>query len=323
MDLMDRYLAAIRRNLPRDKASDIAAELADELESRREQREHALGRPLTDEETGEMLRAFGHPLSIAARYRTHQYLIGPQVFPFYRLVLKVVLAIGAILLVATTAVGLVLGDRDLLQTLLHMSGDLWLFFLAAMAVVTIVFAVLERNGFPADHLGRWRPEQLPDVADKPQSHWESALEIGFGIAFLLWWIGLISFPSFSGDGVRVAAAPVWTEYFYPILALMIVQLALNLMKLLRPRWKTARSLLTMLTSATTLAIVAGVHRAGKWVIVEGRSLDAPPAAELERSVNLALEIALAVVAVMMVLQILGELWKLVRGRSDSLAPERA
>jgi hypothetical protein len=35
MDLVENYLASVRRNLPVAKADDIAAELADELQSRR------------------------------------------------------------------------------------------------------------------------------------------------------------------------------------------------------------------------------------------------------------------------------------------------
>ena len=91
MDLVERYLAAIRRNLPAKRADDIVAELADDVHSRREDRERQLGRPLSDEETSAMLRDFGHPLVIAGRYRQHQHLIGPQVFPFYLFVMKVVL----------------------------------------------------------------------------------------------------------------------------------------------------------------------------------------------------------------------------------------
>ena len=69
MDLVDRYLASIRRNLPAAKADDIAAELADELQSRREDREAKLGRALSEAEASAMLREFGHPLVVAARYR--------------------------------------------------------------------------------------------------------------------------------------------------------------------------------------------------------------------------------------------------------------
>ena len=316
MDLIERYVAAIRRNLTKAKADDIAAELADELQTRREEREEALGRPLTAEETSAMLKDFGHPLVIAARYRPQQYLIGPDVFPFYLYVLKVVLAIGGALLVGLTIVSMILREKEIVRTVMQSVGDLWSFFFFSVAVVTLVFAVLERFGFPADHLRKWTPESLPEPLDRPQSQWESALEVGLGIAFLLWWTGAVTLPQFSeAGGVRINPAPVWADFYLPILIIASIQLGVNLMKWLRPRWKRAASLLTIGTSIALLAVIAGLHRAETWVIVRPTtSMDPIGATRLGESVNLATQIALVVVAVMMVLQVAGELWKLARTR---------
>src|SRR3954470_22856019 len=106
MDLFDRYLNAIRRNLPRDKADDIVAELGDALASRVEEREDALGRALTPEEVKALIKDFGHPLVVAARYRKQQWLIGPDVFPFYVAVLRIVVTITAAALVVGTIVSI-------------------------------------------------------------------------------------------------------------------------------------------------------------------------------------------------------------------------
>ena len=66
MDLIDRYLTAIRWNLPRgSNADDILAELRDVIANRIEEREDALGRPLDEKEVGALLREFGHPLVVA------------------------------------------------------------------------------------------------------------------------------------------------------------------------------------------------------------------------------------------------------------------
>jgi hypothetical protein len=314
MDLVERYMAAIRRSLPPAKADDIAAEIADDLHSRREDREEALGRPLTRDEVTAMLRSFGHPLVVAARFRPHQYLIGPDVYPFYLFVMKIVLAVGAALVAGLAIISLVLGDTNFVRALAQAIGNLFSFVLFATAVVTIVFAVLERSGFPTDHLAKWTPEQLPDPLDKPQSQWESAFEVGLGIAFLLWWAGLVRIPELWGADVPIRAAPVWEQFYMPILLLLVVQLLFNLMKWLRPRWKTANSLATIFISLATLAVIAGLARADSWVVAT--QAGKPGIAD---SVNLAIKIGLLAVAVMMVLQALGEIWKLISRRRQRTA----
>ena len=42
-----------------------------------EEKEESLGRPLTRNEMEALLKAFGHPLIVAGRYRTFNHLIGP------------------------------------------------------------------------------------------------------------------------------------------------------------------------------------------------------------------------------------------------------
>ena len=68
MDLIDRYLSAVSFLLPKDQREDITAELRDALMTRREEKEAEVGRPLTRDEDAALLRAFGHPLDVAARF---------------------------------------------------------------------------------------------------------------------------------------------------------------------------------------------------------------------------------------------------------------
>ena len=55
-DLVARYVAAVRPLLPRKQQDDICAELTDALRSRIEDREEALGRPLSDAEVEQVLK---------------------------------------------------------------------------------------------------------------------------------------------------------------------------------------------------------------------------------------------------------------------------
>ena len=90
MDLIDRYLVAVRRQLPRDLQDDIVQELGDSLRSEAEDHEQRTGHPLTAEEQSALLKKRGHPWLMASRYLPQQQLIGPALFPYYRQALKLV-----------------------------------------------------------------------------------------------------------------------------------------------------------------------------------------------------------------------------------------
>lgn len=317
MDLLDRYLHAVRWTLPPAKADDIIAELRDELVTRQEDREEALARPLSADETSALLKEFGHPLVVASRYRKQQWLIGPDVFPFYLFVMRiVVLIVMAVMLVVGVVNGL-FSDQDPIRAVAQTVGGLWTSLLLNVAIVTLVFAVLERTGFPKDHLRRWKPEQLPDVRLKRKGRWESAFEVAAGIAFLLWWTGLIHFPLVTGGrDFQLVPAPVFMQYYWPILALLSARLVQNLIEWLRPRWTLVTGLLNIATSIGMVALVAVLYRAGHWATVIATGMPAAKAVELEASLNLALRIAIVVVGVILTLQAAGALWQLSRGRRE-------
>ena len=87
MTVVDRYLTAVRIFLPRSAQRDIIAELSEDIHSRIEDREGTLGRPLTAAEQEAIVADFGHPALLAGRYGRRRCLIGPEIFPFYWLVL--------------------------------------------------------------------------------------------------------------------------------------------------------------------------------------------------------------------------------------------
>src|SRR3569833_1061029 len=91
MELLDRYLQAVRKYLPLRRQDDIIAELRANMESQIEDRESELGRSLMLGEFDDFLRKMGHPMVVASRYQPQQYLIGPTVFPMYLYVLRIAL----------------------------------------------------------------------------------------------------------------------------------------------------------------------------------------------------------------------------------------
>jgi len=320
MDLLDRYLHAVRWNLPAAKADDITAELRDELVTRMENREEGLGRPLNEEETSALLKEFGHPLVVASRYRPQQWLIGPDVFPFYFFVMRIVALIIVAAVVVIGIANVLFSGQEPLRVVAQTSASLWTSLLLNAAIITIVFAVLERSGFPIDHLKRWKPEQLPDVRIKRKGRWESAFEIAGGIAFLLWWIGLIHLPlATGGPDFQLVPGPIFTQLWWPILALLSVRLVQNLIAWLRPRWTVATGLLNIATTVAMVGLLAVIYRAGHWATVIATGMPAGQAAQLETSLNLALRIAIIVVGVVMIWQGAVEVLRLSRGRREPIA----
>ena len=80
MELLDRYLEAVRKHLPWERQDDILAELRVNLESQVEEKEEELGRPMTAAEVEAWLKELGPPMQMAARYHAPRYLIGPGCF---------------------------------------------------------------------------------------------------------------------------------------------------------------------------------------------------------------------------------------------------
>ena len=315
MELIDRYLHAIRRNLPAKNADDIVAELRDALASRIEDREEAAGRPLTPAEIEEAIKDFGHPLVVAARFRKQQWLIGPEVFPFYLSVARIVLLAVAGVQAAIGLARLLFGDHDPLQLLLETIGGLSTSLLFSLGIVTLIFVVLERTGFPAEHLRSWNPRQLADVEDAQPGQWESAAEVALAIAFLLWWTGVFSLPFAAGGAdFRIEPAPIFAQLYWPILILAAARLVHNLIQWLRPRWKLVRSAIGGLTAIAGLVLIAIVYRAGQWATIVSTGMPARQAAELQTSLNLALKIALVVIGVVWAFQCLNGLRVLGRSR---------
>ena len=69
MQLLDRYLTAVKFWLPQKHREDIADELTANLQSEIDDRAAELGRPLNDDEVAALLKQHGSPILVASRYQ--------------------------------------------------------------------------------------------------------------------------------------------------------------------------------------------------------------------------------------------------------------
>ena len=94
MNLIDRYVTEVGKHLPLVKGrKDIEKELRSTLEDMLEDRAQKAGRAADEAMEIELLKEYGAPQKVAATYNPQPYLIGPRMFPFFLMVLKIVITV--------------------------------------------------------------------------------------------------------------------------------------------------------------------------------------------------------------------------------------
>lgn len=193
MDLVNRYVHAVKRHLPAAQQEDVANELTDDILSKIKDREVELDRPLDEAEQAAVLKEYGHPYLFAMRYRPQQHLIGPAVFPFYWTTLKVTLAVAfAVHVVVVVAANIGQNEpQRILPSLGLLSVAIHTFFW-----VTLAFAAIDFSRARLRMLDRWSPHSLPRVADRSAGRKRATLlaELVGGVLFLAWWLAAPRYP---------------------------------------------------------------------------------------------------------------------------------
>ena len=162
MDLIDSYVQSVRLFLPSEQRDDIARELQEDLRSQVEDQQTELGRSLTASEQAALLRQYGHPMLMAARYRRGRNLIGPVIFPIYWQVMKLILGILTATNLASIGLLVVRGG-----SLPEVGNAVTRFLdngLEAAVFITLVAALCEWSLSRFKVLERWDPASMQSFA---------------------------------------------------------------------------------------------------------------------------------------------------------------
>jgi hypothetical protein len=321
MDLIDRYLVAVRRQLPQNLQDDITQELADSLRSEAEEHEQHTGHPLTTDEQAAMLKKRGHPWLMASRYLPQQQLIGPALFPYYRQALKIVVFWVVLPLVLFGGAIGAIYSGDPMGVWDNVLGAAWNGAIYAVGIVTIVFAILDHEQLRITVLDSWNPASLPEPqAGRPIPRSETVIGLIFALTFLVWWVDLVRVPEMvfvDGDPVRFVPGPIWSQLYYPILASLVACVVIYLIDMVRPWRTTAVSAADIILSLANVAIVVIVLRGGPYVEVLADPQYADRVAQLTKVVNVAITWTFAVIGVVTIWDLLNELWKVTRSRGNA------
>ena len=151
-NLIDTYVSEVGRRLPRKTRADIEAEIRSILQDMLEERSQKTGKPVDDEMTFEVLKAYGAPDKVAATYLGERYLIGPRLYPIFMTVVRIALMVTGIL--AAIGLGIVLYQAaltpwNLLEIIIKNIANFVSSAFTVLGNIVMIFAIIEWALFQA------------------------------------------------------------------------------------------------------------------------------------------------------------------------------
>ena len=262
MELLDRYLEAVRKLLPWERQDDIIAELRANLEAQLEDRQEEVGHTLTAEEAKAWVGQLPAPRTMAARYRRQQYLIGPGLFPIYWMVLRTAMMWVFVVMLIVNTIRAFVHPTDAGAVAAAIATGIvnaaFVMFVNAGAI-TLVFAAIEYaflhypGRFPqiAQHVCKWDLNDLPPIeaatGGKKRTLFQAAADAVFHVVVLAWLLLLPRYPILLlGPGVVVVNAlpytfaPVLVNFYWAVVGLNVVQVVWKMVALKTGAWQGDR-----------------------------------------------------------------------------------
>ena len=241
MNLIDRYIHEVGRHIPRRKRGDILEELRSLLVDTLE--DH-FGEDPSESQIELLLKEFGRPRDVAASYYPQsQYLVGPTLYPLFRMVAGIVVAAVLGAQVIAWAVGIFVAGESF--SFFEILGSLVNSVPNSLGWVLITFMILQYfDAKPYLEEETWDPKQLPEIVPgESVKRGETIAGLVFGTLFLALvtffpqWIGFVTTP-----GGEFYPNPVILDNLLLIRIALVAGVGLNLFML----WRNRQNLTTRL-----------------------------------------------------------------------------
>ena len=295
MEMIERYLAAVKFWLPKGQKDDIIDELSGDIDAQVEERETALGRKLSVAEVERILKERGRPIVVANRFLPQEQLIGPLLFPVYRFVLKII-CYGYLLPWALVWIGMMIFDRAYRAQQTHVSwlaaaasawSTWWIMAFVTIGLTTLAFGILERVQAKSHFLDEWSPRKLPPVRIANQIPRSSSIfELAVTLLFVVWWALNASPRALNlGSTVRIEFGPQWVWFFSAFLVLAVGNAALAAANLRHPYWTVRRAALRLLSECIDAVLFCWLLRAHIVTSFSAPSLTAENSLQVTHAIN--------------------------------------
>ncbi len=268
MDLLERYITEVGRYLPRKGREDMKNELRSTLQDMLDDRVEGES---TEADVEALIREYGSPRKVAASYGTEQYVIGPDLYPFFIMVMKfgvMGIVIGFTVSFTVETIGSTMGLAELGMALLSLLAQIFTAVLSFLGMLLIVMMILQRYGVKPEigEKGReWNPRTLPAVDDPFRF---SQFEMVLSIVLTGVWIMILNYFRAQGgividvtlpfDAVVIAVPPI---YFILLMVIAFLQIAVQVVVMRQGGWTIptrAARLLFELASFYVSYIVIGI-----------------------------------------------------------------
>lgn len=255
MDILERYIAAVQRELPEQKRDDIGRELKANILDQIEALELQQGSISTDD-VAQLLLKMGHPRSVARQFCPPKPLIAAGLMPLYFHTLYMVFGVLFLLSVVEVSLRWIGGsDMSLLLFIKALASDFLNSAYFAFTAITIGFAVIGRDQKTATPC-QWHPEKLPPAGKNVQHI--SLQNIFSDLATLLFLVLLIWYPLWQPDSASKslfsAEALTMLTWFTPVI---VIAIAHCLWQLRTRFW--SRNMLMLNIAISTAFLLAAIY----------------------------------------------------------------
>lgn len=257
MNLVENYINQVSNFLTSSTDEDVLQELESAIYDAIEEQEEINGQTLKDKDVATILRKFGDPMEVAAKYAPQQYLIGPALFPSFRHGLKVAFAFIIVFHLIKLLFGFAASDEPSYNLFAFVSRILYGFFWGFSWLV-IIFAALEYSGKKVPTFTTWDPLKLSNTRQSASDKDNAVSNIISDVLMLFiwnyWFSQLADKTSTIGD-LSVTFSDVFITLFWPINVLLVVSVALYSWQILNNNWSKPGIALALLLDALFLIIL--------------------------------------------------------------------
>lgn len=274
MELVERYVAAVQRELPEAKRQEIGRELnaniMDQLDALKEQQ----GR-LSDDDVAAALKQMGRPRAVAYQFVPPKALVAAEDMPLLKHTLYMVLGVLFVLqVIGATTHWLGSSDGNLIRFMLQLTAGFMADACFAFTAIVLSFAAVNGTGHKLGNCpGKdWSPKNLP----KADLGWQhiSLADIFSDLATCLFLLVVIWYPLWMSPAEFAARSVTFTDtalmmlqWFSPVIVLSVL---LSLWQLQQRIWTR-----TLLLSSIAINAAFAVFLVA--LAVHGPLLQAGPA----------------------------------------------